>query len=137
MKLGPVLGGVVLLALASYAPIRRATSGPQCENPKAWYNAYNETYFDNTLPTDTIVDYAEHTDGILASTKFESGRFHIAFNLKYSRSALVVHTFLFHEACHIESWEEEEMHGPLWKSCMRRIISRGAITEQMVDAYND
>lgn len=125
-----------LLTAAFWTPVKRAVS-PQCENPKAWFNSYNERYFNDSLPKDTVVDYANHTDGVLAVTTFESGHFHIAFNPAYAASAPVVHVFLIHECAHIATWDEFAEHGPLWVAEMRRLEKAGAIDDQMVKPYED
>lgn len=124
----------IALVSVSYGPVKRVVA-PQCENPKAWYLGYNETYFDNALPLDTVVDYTNHEEGTLASTSFENGHFHIAFNPAYASSAPVVHLYLYHEICHVASWTEDKEHGAAWKSCMRRLESKGAIDDTLVKVY--
>lgn len=123
-----------LLTTVLWTPVKRAVS-PQCENPGAWYASYNETYFQNSLPKDTIVDYANHSDGVLAVTTFENGRFRISFNPAYAASAPVVHLFLLHEECHVKTWNEDAEHGPEWIACMRDLERQGAIDDQMVKIY--
>lgn len=125
---------LLILACALYSPVKRLVA-PQCLNPKAWYDSDNEVYFDNSLPTDTIVDYSNHQVGVLAVTTYQNGRFHIAFNRDYAASAPVVHLFMLHELCHVQTWNEDAEHGTAWVACMRTLETKGAIDDQMVKPY--
>lgn len=124
------------LLMESYGPVKRVVS-PQCENPKAWYDGYNETYFNDALPKDTVVDYANHSPNILAATTFENGHYRISFNPDYASSALVVHLFLIHEMAHVATFDEYAEHGPRWIKEMRRLEDAGAIDDQMVKPYEE
>jgi hypothetical protein len=134
MKLALTIGLAVTLLSAAPTIIKRAVS-PQCENPGAWYTSYNETYFNNALPKDTVVDYANHTNGVLAATTSQNGHLRISFNREYASSALVVQVFMLHEMCHVETWDEIDEHGVRWIGCMRRLEAAGAIDDQMVKPY--
>lgn len=122
-----------LLALA-YGPVKRVVA-PQCENPKAWYDGFNETYFENRLPANTVVDYSNHDSSVLAVTTQDGDHFRIAFNRDYAASAPVVHVFLLHEMCHVDTFDEEAEHGPRWIACMRGLEAKGAIDDNMVKVY--
>lgn len=142
MRPRPVTGGLALLAIALLllgAAIRfqtkRASTEPQCQDPKAFYNDFNLSYFDGKLPKDTVVDYAEHDEKTLARTTYEDGHFHITFNPRLAGSARVVHLYSLHEMCHIATWEEEQAHGPEWKACMHAVVAKGGIIEQMIESY--
>lgn len=137
MKRALLIGlAATLLTTVLWTPVKRAVS-PQCENPKAWYDGYNEVYFNDALPKDTVVDYANHTPGVLAATTFENGHYRISFNRDFASSALVVHLFLIHEMAHVATFDEFDEHGTRWIKEMRRLEAAGAIDDQMVKPYEE
>lgn len=112
------------------------TSFSRCEGLDAWYRDYNDNYFQNRLPKNTVVDYSEHRDDIMAATsQFDDGRFHIAFNEKYAKSARFAHLLMLHEQCHIDTWDEKEEHGKRWRACMLVVEFEGAFRGILIDGY--
>jgi len=94
------------------------------------YQEFNEQYFNNRLPKDTIIDYAESGPNIATTDLMSSKRFHIAFNEKYASSERIVREIMLHEQCHIKVWPKDgnwsvedyqtEFHSKKWRTCMLR-----------------
>jgi len=82
------------------------------------YAESNARYFNNELPTTTVLDWNEHEDGTVASTQFDGERFHLSFNRAYANEIQIED--VKHEMCHIATWDEVEDHGPRWQECMAR-----------------
>lgn len=116
-----------------------------------WYAAYNEEYFNNTLPKDVVIDWGLSGEESIATTiRMSDKRFHIAFNDFYARAERVAHTTLLHEMCHIPTYDEDEgadgafpdltqiqrTHGPQWRACMLRIDGMGAFRRELIDGYD-
>lgn len=108
------------------------------------YVEYNETYFDNKLPKDTIIDWSETKD--MASTvRMKDGKFHIAMNDHYVAAGRVANITLLHEMCHIRTWDEwptsfedqKMTHGPRWRACMISLDFVGAFRVQIIDNYEE
>ena len=100
------------------------------------YAEYNELYFDNKLPKDTLIDHSESIQ--MASTmKMSNGRFHIAFNDKYTLAERVSRSTLLHEQCHIQTWSEQKAaeHGPRWRTCMLTLDIQGIFRRLTIDEY--
>jgi len=108
----------------------------QCENPKAWYNSYNEIYFDNELPKDTIVKYKILDKQMAVTQSIDGKHFIIDLDPKYNLAARTAHTVLLHEMCHIETWNEKEEHGYQWIGCMKRLEKMNAYDNIWIDAYS-
>jgi predicted SprT family Zn-dependent metalloprotease len=101
------------------------------------YAEYNEIYFGGKLPADTVIDHSESVQ--MASTmKMSDGRFHIAFNDKYTLADRVARLVLLHEQCHIKTWTEQDIaeHGPRWRTCMLALDLQGVFRREWIDDYN-
>jgi len=103
------------------------------------YEEFNEEYFANSLPKDTVVDYGEYDFNDMASTqRLPDRRFHIALNESYTGGARVARLMILHEDCHIKTWlQEPAKHGKLWRSCMLQLDLQGAFREQLIDGYRE
>jgi hypothetical protein len=103
------------------------------------YAAFNEEYFNNSLPKDAVVDYGERDNHFMATTQtLPDGRFHIAMNKDYVGGARHARLTLLHEQCHIKTWQREVVeHGRLWRSCMLQLDMAGAFREQLIDGYRE
>ena len=111
-----------LLLLAS------SVGATPCEGLKAWYDGYNEQYFSNLLPSDTVVSYG-NAGGNIAITFKDSARFHIVLEQRYNLAPNQAHESLLHEECHIETWSAHDSldgHGVAWRGCMDRLYKAGA-----------
>lgn len=129
-----ILLATVTVWLQGYFERDHAVPG-RCEGLSIWYKQYNEDYFLNELPKDTIVDYSEAGDFIATTSRLRDGRFHIAFNEKYAAAPRVAHIFLLHEQCHIFSWGETPDHGPRWRACMLAVDFQGANRAILIEGY--
>jgi len=105
----------------------------KCDGLMAWYDSYNERYFRNFLPKDTVVVYGD-TEKLAPNSMgatFKDGlRFHILLNPFYTTAPVVAHETLLHEMCHIETWNVHDSldgHGKAWRSCMNRLYKEGAM----------
>lgn len=109
---------IVLLAM-------QITAGNRVTNLQRWYDGYNEVYFNNSLPKDTIVAYGE--TGHMGLTTKNSGRYTITISYIWNpdnKEALIT---LQHEMCHVATYDEFETHGPRWLKCMHNLADRGAM----------
>ena len=132
-----------LVALCSYLVQSRGVPSPTAALSVAQlqttYDAFNEEYFANSLPKNTVVDYDEYDDDFMATTQVISGkRFHIALNENYTGGARNARLVLLHEQCHIKTWgQDRDQHGKLWRSCMLQLDMQGAFREQLIDGYRE
>lgn len=124
---------VILAAIVYWLAVQHLQAAGRCEGLKAWYDSYNAEYFNNALPTNTIIDYSEHKF-IAATSRTSDGTFKIAFNDVYVQDAMWAHILEIHEMCHVATWDEPKEHGKLWVKCMRRVNSMGAFTSTIIDA---
>lgn len=108
----------------------------QCENLQAWYNEYNEQYFGNTLPKDTVVKYKKLKDLMATTSSHDGVHFEVDEDPAYNLAARTAHATLLHEMCHIETWSEPEEHGHRWISCMHRLMKIGAFDNVLIDGYS-
>jgi len=118
-------------------PAQPALSAKQLQS---WYSAYNETYFDNSLPKNVVIDYDQHDDQYMATTmKWQNGTFHINFNRNYTGGERVALYTLLHESCHIKTWDSYNVfdgeHNKSWQDCMLRLDSHGAFRKILIDNY--
>lgn len=110
------------------------------------YVEFNETYFDNKLPKNTIIDRSEtNTKNMASTSRMSDGRFHIAMNDKYTAADRVANITLLHEMCHIrtaDEWpsefgDQKLLHGPKWKACMISLDFVGAFRVEIIDNYQE
>lgn len=117
----------------------------RCEGLNAWYDEYNANYFENELPKNVVIDYGEYNPDFMATTsKMSDGRFHIAFNEEFTKAPRVAHIVLYHEMCHVKTFDEDDLetkyslggsHGPRWRTCMLILDAEGAFRHELIDAY--
>lgn len=104
---------------------------------RQWYREYNDLYFDNSLPSDTTIDF-NLKDGTMASTGMVNfQRFNISFDYHYVAAQRTGRFTLLHEMCHIKTWGEMEdgNHGPRWRTCMLAIDQQGEFRTIIIDKY--
>jgi hypothetical protein len=105
----------------------------------AWYNGYNQMYFNNELPKagtlsppDVIIDFHLRDPKKMGVTIFgeADGYIRMSFNPDYIKSEKTLRLTLLHEQCHIELFVEDvhtlDDHGPEWQACMLRLAEKGA-----------
>lgn len=88
---------------------------------KLAFLAYNRQWFDNRLPTDTIVKWSSSVDYM---GSFEDGT--ITINSTFKRWNSVWRLTLLHEMAHLLTENEQEEHGPRWHWEMHRLARAGA-----------
>jgi len=117
--------------------LNHASAVERCEGLKVWYDQYNEQYFQNKLPHDTVIDFSEHGPYMATTSTSDGVHFRIAFNEKYAVAARYDHVTLLHEMCHIATpgEEENEGHGPRWRTCMLVVEAEGAFRAALIDGY--
>jgi hypothetical protein len=117
----------------------RPTAALSVSQLQATYDSFNEEYFNNSLPKNTVVDYGEYDDDFMGTTQVIAGnRFHIALNESYTSGARNARLTLLHEQCHIKTWQQEiDEHGKRWRSCMLSLDAAGAFREQIIDGYRE
>ena len=114
-------------------------NGLEHKNLYQLYDGYNDEYFDNKLPKNTVIDWDETGDYMATTNLLPDGRFHIAFNPHYITAMRVARTSMLHEMCHIQTWGELDYqtgrHGPQWRTCMLGLDAAGAWRREMIDYY--
>lgn len=112
---------------------------PTVSDLLGFYEEYNQQFFGNKLPENTTVDYSEADGAMARTTLFNSGRYHIGLNRKYSSANRTARLMVLHEMCHIKYFSEADEkgldHGPLWRSCMLTIELQGANRAILIDRY--
>ena len=113
---------------------------------KKLYAIYNEGYFQNRLPKDTIIDMSESNPNYMASTICNDDVCEIHFNQEYVVAARTAQLVMLHEACHVKTWNkdvatfgnatEQVDHGRHWRACMLELDVEGANREILIDNYN-
>lgn len=128
-----------LFALVVVLSLLASRSVARCEGLDVWYNDYNNHYFYGRLPHDVVIDYSESSQYMATTSKMSDGRFHIAFNEKYTAAERVAHLILLHEMCHVKTWDDpdhsHENHGKMWRACMLELDTEGAFRAELIDGY--
>jgi hypothetical protein len=129
----PFLFALAMILIGLAAVLAFSASPTQLEDLKPWYNGYNETWFSNSLPHDTVVRWGLPDNGNIAETvKLPSGQFVISFSEKHASTSVISHLILLHEQCHIKTWDEFDRHGKQWKACMNSLYDRGAFKNGLI-----
>lgn len=97
-----------------------------------WFAGYNETYFNDSLPKNTTVDFYDFEDVKIIGDSFcfqQKCRIRIA--RQYQNARPVYLETLLHEMCHIDTWDAHEInpHGPKWQTCMHRLANQNAFED--------
>lgn len=112
---------------------------PTVSDVLGFYQEYNQEFFGNKLPQNTIVDFSESDGAMARTTLYHSGRYHIGLNLKYSSANRTARLMILHEMCHIKNFVElyknGEDHGPHWRACMLALEMQGANRVILIDGY--
>jgi predicted SprT family Zn-dependent metalloprotease len=129
-----------LFALIAVLTLLCPSAFGRCEGLHAWYSEYNKEYFSDRLPHNVVIDYSQGGEYMATTVRMEDGRFHIAFNEKYTAAERVAHMILLHEMCHVKTWDaldqSHDGHGREWRACMLVLDSEGAFRAQLIDGYN-
>lgn len=105
---------------------KKTADSALCLNLKVWYDSYNETYFLNQLPKNTIVEYGDIGNDLGITFK-DHGKFHIIISRYFNRAPNTAHETLLHEIAHVATWGQEfDSHGPKFRACLRRLYAEGA-----------
>jgi predicted SprT family Zn-dependent metalloprotease len=122
----------------SYASVGAAKK-PTAESLAVDYRAYNEEYFGNKLPKDTVIGFDERNPEFLASTTHSSPSF-IEFNPAYDLGFRHTRLVLLHEMCHVrvgQTWDDNGGHGIRWRVCMLSVDMQGAFRTLLIDGYQE
>jgi predicted SprT family Zn-dependent metalloprotease len=140
-----LLASLYFIVVQRYGVPARAGQGVSQKVFDDTYRNFNEQYFNNRLPKDPIIDYAESGPNLATTDLLPSKQFHIAFNEKYTQSERVVRQIMLHEQCHIKAWAsngnwtledyQTEFHGKKWRACMLQLDMQGAFRREMIDYY--
>lgn len=111
------------------------------------YTTYNDAYFQNRLPKNTVVDMLEPNPDYMASTTCDNDACEIHFNQDYVVAARTAKLTMLHEMCHVKTWGKDEttfgevteqiQHGRRWRSCMLELDAEGANREILIDNYHE
>jgi len=138
------LSGMIIDHRLVDSPKEITASASDSDNLYIWYAGYNDEYFGDNLPRDTVITQEKIDSDSLANTVFNKSdkRFHIRFNSMYPIGSRLSHLILLHEQCHIETYDEpmndndaEPDHGPRWRACMLRLETMGAWRRLLIDNY--
>jgi len=92
----------------------------------ALYAQYNEDYFLDQLPKDTIVSIGNITsDGFMGYTIKSNNRYYIVLDRQANYARVTAELTLLHEMCHVKtpnSW----FHERNFQQCMMDLASQGA-----------
>lgn len=87
----------------------------------AWYVEINVREFQGRLP-DANVSWGGLSHGWLRSTRrYSNGSFEMALDPNTVTTEREARDTLCHEACHVATWTEPEVHGAQWQSCMENL----------------
>lgn len=109
-----------------------------------WYAIYNVQYFDDKLPKDTVVTYADikptisdpRTDLMGITWQDFNQKMHIQLNPRYVSGERFAKITLLHEMCHIKTWgQSNKEHSFQWRACMLGLDTQGAFRKLIVDGY--
>ncbi len=140
-----ILMAVIYVWAETYLSVPAASGRqPSQADMDTAYREFNEVYFNNELPKDVVIDWAESKD--MASTvRMADGRFHLAFNEKYNQASRAMRESMLHEQCHVRTWRSlsemtaEEIltnqHGRRWRTCMLQLDIQGAFRREIIDYY--
>jgi predicted SprT family Zn-dependent metalloprotease len=119
-------------------PVNKLTSNPDLYK---FFETANNAYFGDRLPKKIILDWNLTEDNMAQVDVLKNGLFHISFNEKYCLAERNAHLTMYHEMCHIETWDEKspetERHGPRWRTCMLRLDLQGAFRRELIDYYRE
>lgn len=139
-----MVGSAILMAaLFSYSGRIMSASAVKSHSPEfevlsqaqltAWYAAYNDRWFQNQLPKNTQVVWADLSDfGAMGATVWVGDHFVIALDPFYNVADVTTKETLLHESCHVyvESTQDVppgEEHGPAFQTCMLNLATEGAL----------
>lgn len=98
------------------------------ERLRKQYKINNAKWFAGTLPDKTEVVYTALAPNLIGLTTLEAdGHYKIHVSNHYILSRPASDEILFHETCHIVTWDEWADHGPEWTKCMLDLAQRGAM----------
>lgn len=105
---------------------RKKDIGQDDRTLRQWYISYNDTLFQNELPADVDVEWADLSAYRAMGMTFNDGKhYKIDIDDKYNPAETTRNETLIHEMCHIEvsyvEGDEIDDHGPKWQGCMLRI----------------
>jgi hypothetical protein len=132
-------------------PVEHVVQSPQSANGQTdlsylirLYETYNEGYFQNKLPKNTVIDIAEEKNMASAFCKNDNVTCIIQFNLKYTLAPRTADEAMLHEMCHVKSWGKDLdslgvqiEHGLTWRACMLQLDMQGAFREIIIDKYQE
>lgn len=108
----------------------------------AWYNGYNEKYFQKELPEagsvsppDVVITFNLHDADKAGITIFgaQDGFIHMGLNPDFLKGTKTLRLTMLHEQCHIrmfvENAHEFDQHGPKWQACMHHLADEGAFED--------
>lgn len=111
-------------------------------NLNAWYDGYNQMYFQKELPEagsfsppDVIIDFHLDDPDKMGLTVFgeQDGFIRMGLNPTYIKSTKTLRLTMLHEMCHIRLFVEDihsmNDHGPQWQSCMLDLAKAGAFAD--------
>jgi len=108
---------------------------------QATYAEYNESFFNNSLPKNTTVQWADipmtaddHFLMGVTHENFENATFKIDIDTKSNITWVTADTTLLHEMCHVKTTKfarehDQDLHGPAFKACIVDLEMQGAFTD--------
>jgi hypothetical protein len=111
------------------------------------YAYYNEAFFNNTLPKNTVVVWSNipkeernSSSGkisvfIMGNTHEDAdGTFTISVDTKSNITQVTTDITILHEMCHVKTLDfaqehDQDVHGPAFKACVVELEMQGAFTD--------
>jgi hypothetical protein len=93
-----------------------------------WYVDANRDYFDNTLPKNTEVVWADlRSIDAMGDTTCNPQGCRIRLDWHTNVAPVTAHETLDHEMCHVATQGVDLMHGPEFQTCLRMLFNKGAL----------
>ena len=94
---------------------------------RSLYSRFNALWFNDKLPSDTIVKWASRPTSAMGTYNMVGGTPVIELDPSIKTLPRVIEWVMLHEQCHaLIANSERSDHGPKWKAAISRLVRRGA-----------
>lgn len=98
----------------------------------AWYDGFNDKYFQNQLPSNTVVIWSDlKAWDALGITSWSGQNYKIELDPDFNRTQVTTKATELHEMCHVKVMMTEDVplgeeHGLAFQTCMMTLAREGA-----------
>jgi hypothetical protein len=114
------------LFLFSLYPAPNAPTPVDLDTIHKTYDEVNNGWFGGELPRDIKIGYTYDNRYQAVTTGYNDKPELLQFNPKYNQSYEQMKMNMFHEACHMKTWNKDFDHGLVFQSCMQDLAKWGA-----------